>query len=209
MELLIGSAFAIIISIYLIFVKEKYKSKNYKDLWLSIVIGLLVYLSAFVIELFLKLIFKPNDFFNAFANIAITEEGLKFLLVHLFIIKSKKQSSAYDIIKILLLTSLSFALFENIVYVNFFYESMGMDVAFLRLYTAIPMHAICGISMGYFIFNHKQTKNKLYLILAILIPLIMHGGYDYFIFIDKFIFSLLILIFSTIIHMRALKSYFI
>lgn len=209
MELLIGSAFAIIISIYLIFVKEKYKSKNFKDLWLSILIGLLVYLSALVIELFLKLIFKPNDFLNAFANIALTEEGLKFLLVHLFIIKSKKQSSAYDTIKILLLTSLSFALFENIVYVNFFYESMGMDVAFLRLYTAIPMHAICGISMGYFIFNHKQTKNKLYLILAILIPLIMHGGYDYFIFIDKFIFSLLILIFSTIIHMRALKSYFI
>ena len=209
MELLIGSAFAIIIPIYLIFVKEKYKSKNFKDLWLSVVVGLLVFLSALAIQFFLKLIFKPNDFFNAFTIIAATEEGLKFLLVYLLIIKSKKQSSEYDIIKILLLTSLSFALVENIVYVNFYYESIGMEVAFLRLYTAIPMHAICGISMGYFIFNYIQTNNSLYLILAILIPLIMHGSFDYFLFIDMIINSLLVLIFSIIIHIRALKSYFI
>ena len=209
MELLIGSTFAIIIPIYLIFVKEKYKSNNFKDLWLSIVVGLLVFLSALAIQFFLELIFKPNDFFNAFTIIAATEEGLNFLLVYLLIIKSKKQSSEYDMINILLLTSLSFALVENIVYVNFYYESMGMEVAFLRLYTAIPMHAICGISMGYLIFNYKQTNNKLYLILAILIPLIMHGSYDYFLFIDMIINSLLVLIFSIIIHMRALKSYFI
>jgi len=208
MDLLIGSIFAVFIAIYLIFIKEKYKTKNFKDLWLSILAGILMCFFALIFEKTLLYLFELNDFFDAFIIYAATEEGFKFLSVYLLIFKSKEFSSPYDVIKIVLLTSLTFASIENILYVNFYYKEIGMDVALLRIYTAIPLHAICGISMGYFIYNYKKTKNKLFLLLSILIPLMIHGSYDYFIITDMIYYSLFVLIISLVIHIIPAKKYF-
>ena len=208
MDLLIGSAFAIVISIYLIFIKEKYKNKNYKDLWLSILSGSLMSLSALFFQLLLMSFFNLNDFLEAFLSAAFIEEVSKFLITYYVIIKSAKNLSSYDTIKIFLLASLTFALLENIIYVNLYYRDFGMDTALIRMFTAIPMHAICGISMGYFLFNYNKFKNKLFLFISIFIPILVHGSYDYFILVDSFIFSFFILIATILAHIKPAKHYF-
>ena len=78
--------------------------------------------------------------------------------------------------------SLGFAAYENIDYIKYFAEKTSIiDISLIRTFSAVPMHALCGVIMGFFItlsiFNKKN--NYLFLVLAILIPVGMHGLYNY------------------------------
>ena len=63
------------------------------------------------------------------------------------------------------LISLGFATYENYEYVYLIeFEISNLSVAIIRALSAIPLHACCGIIMGYyFIFFHFRQK-KIYLI---------------------------------------------
>ena len=76
------------------------------------------------------------------------------------------------------------------------------------MFTAIPLHATCGIVMGYYMgiakLNIDQRTRSL--ILSVLFPVIIHGLYDYFIFAGYgIIFSLLILIIAFYFSNKSIK----
>ena len=78
--------------------------------------------------------------------------------------------------------SLGFALWENISYVLHY----GFTTALVRAVTAIPGHACFGVFMGTFYglargyaFLENEEKSKLYRALAVVIPALLHGSYDY------------------------------
>lgn len=110
--------------------------------------------------------------------------------------KSVHEDSHIATMYYVMLTSLGFALVENIEYLMIY----GNQVLFIRGCTAIVLHMLCGVIMGYFIAKaknikilYKETKNQYevmindyiaigkYLLvgLGLFVVSIVHGVYDY------------------------------
>jgi len=147
-------------------------------------------------------------FLYAFLGVAIIEETCKFFFLHLFSYNHKEFDTLFDMIVYSVFVSLGFAAFENIFYVL----EGGILTGLLRAVTAIPLHSCAGVFMGIFLGKAKllkinntsgSLKNK---ILAILVPTLMHGIYDFFAFTGT-IFSLLVLIFIVVVFIIVTLTY--
>ena len=93
-----------------------------------------------------------------------------------------------------LFISLGFAVYENFGYVFAKkYSEISFEVAFARAFTAVPMHIFNGIIMGYFYEFYVLTKNKKFLGYTILLPIFLHGCYNFFCFGNPFISKAIIL----------------
>ena len=118
------------------------------------------------------------SFYDAFFVAAIPEELAKFALLFFIIWKNKAFDQHYDGIIYAVFVSLGFAVVENILYV---FEH-GMETAILRAVLAIPAHGFFGVAMGYFFalakFSERRFRKK-NLALCLLIPILLHGTYDF------------------------------
>lgn len=128
------------------------------------------------------------DYYNPLYNviyffiiIAGAEEIAKFLFLKLGSYKHSAFNCMFDGIVYAVTVSLGFALFENILYVF----DGGLSVACLRAITAVPAHAAFGVFMGIwygyakFMQIHKNQSEGFNLMLCVLIPILIHGAYDY------------------------------
>ena len=109
-----------------------------------------------------------------------TEETLKFLTIYFYVSRSTNFDEPMDAIVYGTLVSLGFATFENLQYV--YYSGGSPDaVAIIRAFTAIPLHACCGIIMGYYfglyMFKNKETLN---LFKSLFFAIGFHAVYNYF-----------------------------
>ena len=109
-----------------------------------------------------------------------TEETLKFLTIYFYVSRSTNFDEPMDAIVYGTLVSLGFATFENLQYV--YYSGGSPDaVAIIRAFTAIPLHACCGIIMGYYfglyMFKNKDTLN---LFKSLFFAIGFHSVYNYF-----------------------------
>lgn len=114
--------------------------------------------------------------------IGISEEGFKYLILKLRTWKSPEFNCRFDGIVYACAVSLGFSLWENITYVL----SYGMSTAIMRAVTAIPGHACFGVFMGAFYgtakmheINGNVSASKRCRLMALLIPILLHGTYDY------------------------------
>jgi RsiW-degrading membrane proteinase PrsW (M82 family) len=109
------------------------------------------------------------------------EEGIKFFTFWFFLWENKNFNETYDGIVYSVFISLGFATTENIGYVLL----SGFHTAFIRSITAVPAHALFGVTMGYYLGKAKfaDEKRKMrYLILAFIVPIVLHGIYDFILF---------------------------
>ena len=109
-----------------------------------------------------------------------TEETLKFLTIYFYVSRNTNFDEPMDAIVYGTLVSLGFATFENLQYV--YYSGGSPDaVAIIRAFTAIPLHACCGIIMGYYfglyMFKNKDTLN---LFKSLFFEIGFHAVYNYF-----------------------------
>lgn len=85
--------------------------------------------------------------------------------------------------------SLGFAAAENILYVS----GEGLGVAIMRGVMSVPGHAIDAVFMGYFFAMAKKQsflnkgKEKQMLILALIVPTLLHGFYDFCLSTDSIV----------------------
>ena len=109
-----------------------------------------------------------------------TEETLKFL-AFLFFIKPKFEfNEPMDAIVYGTLISLGFATYENLEYVFVYNEDFSsLSVALIRSVSAIPLHAACGVIMGYFLGLYFFKGSNVYLLQALVIPIGIHAFYNY------------------------------
>lgn len=115
--------------------------------------------------------------FYAFIAVALTEEASKFLFVRLFLYPRKAFNEPFDGITYSVMVSMGFATFENILYVM----EGGMEVALMRMFTAVPAHATFGVLMGYFMGLAKFRSGGMFLnLLGLLTATVFHGAYDFF-----------------------------
>ena len=124
-----------------------------------------------------------NAFFRAFFAAAFLEELFKFCVLFFFCTKFTEFNEPMDGIVYGLTASLGFAFWENLQYIYMPDReiSKSLQVAWSRAFTAVPSHAFDGVIMGFFIGRHyfRDYKTKINLVWALLIPVTLHGFYDW------------------------------
>ena len=147
-----------------------------------------------------------EDFYFSFVRAAFLEEACKWLILIFFCVKNKEFNEPIDAIVYGVAASLGFAAYENWEYVTIaLYESndVASSVAWMRSFTAIPLHALAGVFMGFFliksIFENENHKTNLFL--SLFFPVCLHGLYN-FILISNEISSELIYVLLLLMFIR-------
>ena len=178
---------------YYIYWRDKYDQEPYEKLLLAFFLGAVSTYPAMKMEEYgvYDLEITPytdlkTTFLFSFFVIALSEEWIKLLFLRVFIMPGKDFNERMDGIVYSVMISMGFATMENILYIIF--RDGGMNVAIIRMFTAVPAHASFAILMGYFAglwhFEKRKGKKLIYLLLTLFVPLAVHGLYDFFIFQD-------------------------
>lgn len=127
----------------------------------------------------------PRPIYYAIQNfliVGLAEEGIKFLALKKGTWYHRAFNYRFDAVIYAVSVALGFAACENVMYILHF----GLGVAPIRAITAIPMHCICGIFMGHYYgeaklaeARHRWGTMDLFLHAAWIIPLLLHGFYDF------------------------------
>lgn len=179
--LIIAIAPVFIIAFYIYF-RDKYEKEPLNLLLKAGAAGAIIVLPVIFAEKAIALIgsfFSPlgNAAWDAFMVAALCEEAFKFAALFLLIWKNKEFNEKFDGIVYATFVSLGFALVENILYVF----NSGLTTGLARAFTAVPAHALFGITMGFFfgLARFYPTKRKKHLIWAFILPFFLHGIYDF------------------------------
>lgn len=128
---------------------------------------------------------------SVFFGVALVEEGLKYLVLRFYAYPKPTFDEPYDGIMYSVAASLGFAAIENLGYVAQF----GIGIAIFRMFTAVPMHATTGILMGYEVGRAKFTADpvmaKRLRRRGLWTAVLVHGLYDYLIFLQSPVLVLL------------------
>ncbi len=179
----------IIVILFYIYFRDKYEKEPLILLFTGLFFGIVI---TFPIIFFENLIdgFSPlggnkEALFNSFCVAAFAEEFFKFIVLFFLIGGNKNFNEPYDGIAYSVFISLGFAGFENVLYV-FNPNTGGLETALLRAVLSVPGHALFAVFMGYYFSMAKFVKGKKIpaIILAFLIPFILHGTYDFILLAD-------------------------
>jgi RsiW-degrading membrane proteinase PrsW (M82 family) len=134
---------------------------------------------------------------------AFSEELFKYLALYVVIWKSPEFNEKFDGIVYATYVSLGFAAVENLLYVM----DGGMSTGLLRAITAVPAHAIFGITMGYYFglarFYEKQARQLK--IKALAFPILLHGIYDFILFTEIGWLLIVFVAFVVYLYLSGLK----
>jgi len=143
----------------------------------------------------------------SFTGVPIVEEGLKFLIFYKFVCASKEYDEPMDAIVYAVCISLGFATLENIQYVyNLSAPSEAMLTAIIRGFTAVPAHALFGLTMGLLFISYTYIKKSNYnLFLCLFYPAILHGCYNFLVGYTNILLVILFLFFIWKMQLRKFK----
>ncbi|MFO7933147.1 MAG: PrsW family glutamic-type intramembrane protease [Bacteroidales bacterium] len=188
MVVLITSLAPVLIIIFYVYFRDKYDREPVGLLLRAVLLGVVIVLPVILTERFLLRLMPPlgeegEAFYHAFLVAATSEELFKFLALYLLIWKSPSFNEKFDGIVYAVFISLGFAAVENVMYVL----EGGPRTALLRALTAVPAHALFGITMGYYFgLAHMYSElRKEYMIKSLLIPILLHGVYDFLLMIQR------------------------
>jgi RsiW-degrading membrane proteinase PrsW (M82 family) len=182
MDLLIISLAPVFIIGGYIYFRDKYEKESIQLLLLALFLGALTVIPVMFLEQFLYGFMQLFSglfaaAWNAFVVAAFSEELFKYIVLYLLIWKSREFNEKFDGIVYAVFVSLGFAAVENVLYVM----GNGYSTGISRALTAVPAHAIFGITMGFYFGMAKFYEKKRYQlkIKALLYPIILHGIYDF------------------------------
>ena len=174
----------VFIILFYVYFRDKYEKEPILLLVWAVVSGMLITIPILFIEQglsnFAAVNLDPSSqiIWSAFVVAAGSEETFKFIALFILIWANKNFNERFDGIVYAVFVSLGFALVENLLYVI----QGGISVGWLRAITAVPAHALFGVTMGYYFgmarFSSGGMKTA-FIIRALLWPIILHGFYDY------------------------------
>ena len=139
--------------------------------------------------------------------VPLAEEGLKYLALRFTTWKHEAFNFTFDGIVYAVIVSLGFATLENLLYVL---NYMSLQVAITRGILSVPLHCTCGVFMGYFYGqarNHfgrgEYSASITDRFLALLIPILIHGLYDFALSVDSDAVSIVGLAFTVVVFILA------
>lgn len=126
--------------------------------------------------------FKIEDFLTgliitAFIQVALLEEGMKLLFYRFTSMYRGRRPMPHAIMFYSMSIAAGFAVVENMMYAWRF----GPDVLWIRSYSAIILHMLAGLIMGYFISLgvYKRKLKYLFQTLGLVSATFIHGLYDF------------------------------
>jgi len=137
------------------------------------------------------------------------EELVKFCAMRIPSWRSPAFNYVFDGVVYGAAAALGFAALENVLYVL----DTGLVTAGVRAWTAIPLHCIAGIFMGHYYgiakaaerWGDRARRNRL-LRTSILVPMLIHGAYDFIATDESMVLSLLFFVYIVIVDIYAIRS---
>lgn len=210
--LILAIAPAAVIGVY-IYMKDPREKEPSRLILISILFGVLSFLISLGIgyALHLNTNVEQGDIIKqmirALIFVGLVEEGSKFLFLRGFIFYNKNFDQPFDGIVYSVMVGMGFATAENIIYVL----NGGGGTALVRMFTAIPAHAVFAIIMGFFLGEAKvfKTSRGLYSGMALGFATFIHGYYDYFLFLPSirglWVQAMVALVFVVVLTHFAIK----
>lgn len=139
--------------------------------------ALLVFPIMFIQYAFIAENIGQNPIVSSFMLTGLLEEFFKWFIFIYTVYKFTAFNSAYDGIIYGVALSLGFATVENILYLF----AHGIEYALSRAIFPVSSHALFGVIMGYYLgkgrFNPSHSKAIIFS--ALIIPVLLHGIYDF------------------------------
>ena len=205
----------IVFLFFYVYFQDKHGYEPLGLLLRSLAAGAISFAAAFALEwVFLNLnhsVLGPGDLttaVDAIILVALIEEGVKFIALYLAVFRNPDFNEPYDGIMYAVAVSLGFAAVENLGYCL----DRGLPTAVFRVFTAVPMHAMAGVLMGYYVGLAKFNRPHRDRLLApgLIAAAIGHGLYDYFLLLPNpvlFPVALCILGVQILLGWRAIRHH--
>ncbi len=205
-----------IVLFVIIWKHDKVEKEPAKLLWSLFLFGALTTVSAIIlgqlgqagVTLFID---EESMLFIVIDNFLLTaliEEGGKFVVLKLKTWKHPAFNYTFDAVVYAVVASLGFATAENILYVGMY----GVANALVRAVTAVPSHVTDAIFMGCyygyakFAQSHGDVRReKRYMKMALIIPILTHGFYDFCLSTGYDAFIIVFLIYDIAITIHAFR----
>lgn len=192
LDLFLLAIVPILIGMFWIRSKDRYCREPLIHLIKFFLIG--AFLSVIII-LLENLLMKFNVFegyseliYVSFVVAGLVEEGVKALILIPALIKEKHFTEKLDGIIYSVFLALGFATIENMVYIFSESRNLALQVGINRAVISIPAHVMFAITMGYYISKYKfegnKNKRREYLFMEVLIPILLHGVFDFILMIE-------------------------
>ena len=166
---------------FYVYYRDKYEKEPLGILVKALLAGVLICFPVILVESYLSVFAKSfgmyRSAYDAFVVAAFTEEIFKFTALYILFWKNPNFNEKFDGLVYAVFISLGFAGFENVLYVL----RGGVQVGWVRAFTAVPFHALDGVVMGYYFGLAKfipAFKDR-YLKLSFFMPFLLHGIYDF------------------------------
>ncbi|WP_059103529.1 glutamic-type intramembrane protease PrsW [Shouchella shacheensis] len=200
---LITAALAPIVALLsYVYLRHAYSKKMTLLVLRTFVIGVLLVIPILVLQYaFTEEGLLTGMFSQAFILYGFTEEFFKWLLLFVFAYQHGQLQRPSDGIVFGVSISLGFASLENIL----FLIAHGLETAIGRALMPVAAHAIYGIVMGYYIGHakHRQGRRLRYLLMALLIPVMLHSVYDLILILFQHYFLVVLIPFMALLWMLA------
>lgn len=180
-------------------------------------LGVLSTASAYILELAAEVLFEDflmrGDVLSIavenFLFVALFEEIGKYFFLKKATWRSEHFNYVFDAVVYAVTVSLGFATLENIFYVS----DGGIGVAIVRGLLSVPGHAVFGVFMGawYGIAKTREAAQddagvRRNLTLALWVPTLLHGFYDFCLSMDDEIFLIVFFAFEIICTVLAIRT---
>jgi RsiW-degrading membrane proteinase PrsW (M82 family) len=191
------------------YLKDKYESEPISMVARLFIFGALLVFPTMIIQRAFVLGFGENPFVFSFIFSAGMEETIKFIIVYFVIYKHVFFDEPYDGIVYAVALSLGFATVENVIYAWIDFSTFSHLL--FRAFLPVSAHALFGVFMGYQMGKAKfnPSKEKTYLWIALTLPILFHGIFDYILldFKTKWLWLMLpLMLFLWLISLRMLKN---
>ena len=192
---------------YYIYQKDKYEKEPKELIVKSFLFGCITVIPVLILETIFNENLFSSLFLYVFLGVALIEEGVKFFFLKKYLFNHKEFNEPFDGIVYAVMISLGFATVENLFYVFNYAGDQETQVAIIRMFSAIPLHAACGVIMGYFVGQAKfNIKSNNYLFKGLFSAVIIHGLYNYFIFLgDTSSLSFVVLFIAILFSRKAIN----
>jgi RsiW-degrading membrane proteinase PrsW (M82 family) len=209
MAILLASLAPVFIILFYIYFRDKYEKEPLGMLAKALLGGILIILPVIFVEQWLSALSPFSGkvgaaAWHAFVVAGSTEEVFKYLALYLLIWKSPSFNEKFDGIVYAVFVSLGFAAVENVLYVM----DGGIQTAAIRALTAVPAHAIFGVTMGYYfgVAHMYEELRKPYLLRAIAFPVLLHGIYDFILMVEIGWLLLLFIPYVVVLYIMGMKK---
>ena len=180
----------LLFSYYFYFKKRGINQLTFSKVFLA---GLLINFPAAIFNSVILYFFENGNKINdslliGFFAGGLVEELLKFGILYFFVLKTNSFKTQFEAIFYGITVSVGFALLENFHYVysdSALLKNYSDQMALHRSYSALMLHSLNGIVMGFYFSFFAINKDKKFLGFCILLPIIFHGTYNFLVSIYR------------------------